>query len=111
MVEPGGTPSRGAEATGSGSGLLAAAQARADRFLAMVLLAHFPLALALAALNGTWVPALVVGGGVSLALLITILLLNPQAFIQLVGRKLTPWAATTRSTCSRRSIMQDDCTV
>jgi methyl-accepting chemotaxis protein len=44
---------------------LIAVRADADRKLATLLALHFPAALALAALHGTWLAALVVGGSVS----------------------------------------------
>ena len=37
----------------------------ADRMLSLLLLLHFPVAVGLAALHGTWIAALLVGGGVS----------------------------------------------
>ena len=37
----------------------------ADRLLSLLLVLHFPAALGLAALHGTWLAALLVGGGVS----------------------------------------------
>ena len=37
----------------------------ADRLLSLLLVLHFPAALGLAALHGTWLAAIVVGGGVS----------------------------------------------
>jgi methyl-accepting chemotaxis protein len=40
-------------------------RSRADRFLALLLVAHFPVALLVGALTGTVLPALVVGGSIS----------------------------------------------
>ena len=37
----------------------------ADRLLSLLLVLHFPAALGLAAVHGTWLAAFVVGGGVS----------------------------------------------
>ena len=37
----------------------------ADRLLSLLLILHFPAALGLAAVHGTWVAAILVGGGVS----------------------------------------------
>jgi methyl-accepting chemotaxis protein len=40
-------------------------RSRADRVLALLLVAHFPVALGVAAVNGTWLAALVFGGSIS----------------------------------------------
>jgi methyl-accepting chemotaxis protein len=40
-------------------------RSRADRLLALLLLAHFPVALGLAAVHGTWLTALLWGGAIS----------------------------------------------
>ena len=50
-----------------GASLLTAMRQRSDRALALLLAAHWPVALALATLRGTWRAALVVGGIASLA--------------------------------------------
>ena len=52
-------------APSAGAAHLHAIRAKADRQLALLLVAHFPFAVALAALHGTWVPAITVGAGLS----------------------------------------------
>jgi methyl-accepting chemotaxis protein len=44
---------------------LATVRCDADRTLSLLLLLHFPAAVALAVLHGTWIAALLLGGGVS----------------------------------------------
>jgi methyl-accepting chemotaxis protein len=62
--------------------LLTAMRQRSDRALALLLAVHWPVALALATLRGTWLAALVVGGVASLA--------------PLLAAWLRPGAAATR---------------
>jgi methyl-accepting chemotaxis protein len=77
---PAGNPDRAVAPTAPS--LLTAMRQRSDRALALLLAVHWPVALALATLRGTWLAALVVGGLASL--------------LPLLAAWLRPGAAATR---------------
>jgi methyl-accepting chemotaxis protein len=58
-------PTPDISAPSAGAAHLHALRADADRKLAVLLVLHFPFAVALAALHGTWITAIVVGAGLS----------------------------------------------